>query len=132
MLNGDYGRGDRFCLVPGAGSCLTASSPVSWYGAAAYVKYAPNTKYALVGRYEYFNDPEGFATGIGPGVGQHWQEGTFTLERAIASHIITRLEYRYDATSQPFFPKGASELAKDQSTVALGMIFSFSSAEGGH
>jgi putative OmpL-like beta-barrel porin-2 len=130
MLNGDYGRGDRFCLVPGVSSCVTASSPVAWYGAAGYVKYAPSSKYALAARYEYFGDPNGFATGIGPGIGQHWQEGTFTFERNIASHITSRLEYRHDATSLPYFTKGSTPFAeKTQNTASLGLIFSFTTAE---
>jgi hypothetical protein len=85
----------------------------------------------LAGRYEYFNDPQGFMTGLGPaaGIGQHWQEGTFTFERDIASHIISRLEYRHDETSQPFFAKGASALSKGQDTASLGLIFSFTTAE---
>jgi hypothetical protein len=130
MLNGDYGRGDRY-VSP---ITDTTTTPVSWYGAAGYVKYAFNSKYTIAGRYEYFNDPEGFATGLGPtaGIGQHWQEGTFTFERDIASHIISRLEYRHDATSQPFFAKSASALAKTQDTASLGLIFSFTTAEGSH
>ena len=129
MLNGDYGRGDRICLVPGGSGCITVSSPVAWYGAAGYVKYAFNSKYAIAGRYEYFNDPDGFTTGQG----QHWQEGTFTFERDIASHIISRLEYRHDATSLPYFMKGSTPLAeKTQNTASLGLIFSFTTAEGSH
>ena len=127
MLNGDYGRGDRF-VSP---LTSTITTPVDWYGAAGYVKYAFNSKYTVAGRYEYFNDPEGFATGLGPalGIGQHWQEGTFTFERDIASHIISRLEYRHDATSQPYFAKGTSALSKTQDTASLGLIFSFTTAE---
>jgi hypothetical protein len=128
MLNGDYGRGDRYCVVPGGSGCITSSSPVNWYGAAGYVKYAFNSKYTLAGRYEYFEDPDGFATGL-LGTNQHWQEGTFTFERDIASHIISRLEYRHDATSQPYFAKGASALSRTQDTASLGLIFSFTTAE---
>ncbi|HTM39070.1 MAG TPA: porin [Terriglobales bacterium] len=127
MINGDYGRGDRY-ISPITDAITPA---VDWYGAAGYVKYAINSKYTLAGRYEYFNDPQGFMTGLGPsvGIGQHWQEGTFTFERDIASHIISRLEYRHDATSQPFFVKGASALSKQQDTASLGLIFSFTTAE---
>ena len=120
MLNGDYGRGDRVFTTLG-----TTSPPVSWYGAAGYVKYALNSKYSLATRYEYFGDPEGFQTVVGG----HFQEGTFTLERDIASHIISRLEYRHDFSSEPFFLKGASTLEKSQNTVTGGLVFTFATAE---
>jgi Putative beta-barrel porin-2, OmpL-like. bbp2 len=129
MVNGDYGHGDRFCLVPGVSSCITPSSPVSWYGAAGYLKYAFDPKYAVAVRYEYFDDPDGFATGVGPGIGQHWQEGTFTFERTIASHIISRLEYRHDETSLPYFQQGTSGLVKGQNTAALGLMYTFTTAQ---
>ena len=127
MINGDYGRGDRY--ISPVTNAIT--SPVDWYGAAGYVKYAINSKYTLAARYEYFNDPQGFMTGLGPasGIGQHWQEGTFTFERDIASHIISRLEYRHDETSQPYFAKGASGLSNGQDTASLGLIYSFTTAE---
>jgi Putative beta-barrel porin-2, OmpL-like. bbp2 len=127
ILNGDYGRGDRY-LNP---ITNTATSPVSWYGGAGYVKYAPNSKYAFVTRYEYFNDPDGFTTGLGPalGLGQHMQEVTGTFERTIAGHIISRFEYRHDLSNQPFFPKGTSALAKTQNTVTAGLVFTFNSQE---
>jgi hypothetical protein len=132
MVNGDYGRGDRFCLLSsGSGlPCVTASAPVSWYGAAGYVKYAFNNKCTIATRYEYFSDPNGFATALGPGLGQHLQEGTFTFERDIASHIISRLEYRHDASSEPFFQKGSNPFSeRSQNTATLGLIFTFSTAE---
>jgi hypothetical protein len=127
MLNGDYGRGDRY-FSPLTGA---ATPPVAWYGGAGYIKYAFNSKYALASRYEYFDDPNGFATGIGPkfGLGQHLQEGTFTFERDIASHIISRLEYRHDTASQPFFLRGANALEKGQNTVTAALVFTFTTAE---
>jgi hypothetical protein len=127
MLNGDYGRGDRY-LNP---ITNTGTSPVSWYGGAGYVKYALNSKYAFVTRYEYFDDPDGFTTGLGPalGLGQHMQEVTGTLERTIAGHIIGRFEYRHDLSNQPFFPKGTRALDKTQNTLTAGLVFTFASAE---
>jgi putative OmpL-like beta-barrel porin-2 len=127
MVNGDYGRGDRYSTL-----ASTVTPPVSWYGAAGYIKYAFNNKYTIATRYEYFNDPNGFATGLGPtvGLGQHLQEGTFTFERDIASHIISRLEYRHDASSEPFFQKGPNPFSeKSQNTATLGLIFTFSTSE---
>jgi hypothetical protein len=124
MLNGDYGR-------------VEATSPntaVDWWGAAGYIKYQFNPKYAFSTRYEYYNDPNGFTTGIldANGVGPHIQEVTATVERRIATHLITRLEYRHDVSNQAFFPKGqaSNPLVTGQNTLAAGMMFVLEPSEG--
>ena len=117
QLNGDYGRVQQTSPV----------SPVSWWGAAGYVKYQFNPKYAFATRYEYYNDPNGYTTGIfdANGVGPHIQEVTMTFERRIATHLISRLEYRHDASNQAFFPEGkpSNPLVTGQNTMAVGMMF---------
>jgi hypothetical protein len=117
MLNGDYGRVEA----------TSPNTPVDWWGAAAYIKYQVNPKYAFATRYEYYNDPSGFTTGVldPNGVGPHIQGVTATLERRIATHLITRLEYRHDESNQAFFPKGkaSNPLVTGQNTFAAGMMF---------
>src|SRR2546426_8090921 len=49
MVNGDYGRGDRFSDGEGG-----FSKPVYWTGVAGYVKYAFTGSSAFGGRYEYY------------------------------------------------------------------------------
>jgi hypothetical protein len=124
MLNGDYGRVEA----------TTPNPAVDWWGAAAYIKYQFNPKYAFATRYEYYNDPSGFTTGIldANGVGPHIQEVTATLERRIATHLITRLEYRHDESNQAFFPKGkaSNPLVTGQNTLAAGMMFVLEPSEG--
>ena len=75
MVNGDYGRGDR--LSDGEGGF---SKPVYWTGVAGYVKYAFTGSSAFSGRYEYYNDHDGFTTGTA----QHISEFTTTFERVVA------------------------------------------------
>lgn len=117
QLNGDYGRVEA----------TNPFKPVDWWGAAAYVKYQFSPKYAFATRYEYYNDPNGYTTGIldPNGVGPHIQEVTATLERRIATHLISRLEYRHDESNQSFFPKGkaSNPLVSGQNTMAVGMMF---------
>jgi len=117
QLNGDYGRVEATSPI----------QPVDWWGAAGYVKYQFNPKYAFAGRYEYYNDPQGYTTNIvdANGVGPHIQEFTATFERRIATHLITRLEYRHDASNQAFFPEGkaSNPLVSGQNTMAVGMMF---------
>jgi hypothetical protein len=118
QANGDYGRVEGTLAVP--------NKPVTWWGGAGYVKYQFNPRYAVATRYEYYNDPDGYTTGLGAfGQGPHIQEVTATLERRIANHLISRFEYRHDAASKSVFPKGkaSNPLVSGQNTVAAGLIF---------
>ena len=120
MANYDYGRGDREAGL---------SRPVWWSGAAGYVRYAFNDKYAVAARYENYDDHDGFTTGTGAGKGQIINEGTFTFERTIASHLITRWEYRRDMSNWATLVKGTSPI-KHQDTVSGGLVYVFDLREG--
>ncbi len=119
MANGDYGRGDRSVLggpqFPGV---------AFWTGGAGYIRYAFNEKYALAGRYEYYDDPQGFTTLTA----QHLNEVTGTFERTISHHLITRLEFRRDVSNRPSFLKGSSPI-DNQNTLEAGIIYAFDSKE---
>jgi hypothetical protein len=117
QMNGDYGRvEDAF-----------VKNAATWYGVAGYAKYQFNPLYAVATRYEYFGDPDSYTTGLLAvptfGKGQDLQEVTATFERKIATHMISRLEYRYDTSNAPFFPKGTDKLVNNQNTVTAGVIF---------
>jgi len=115
--NYDYGRGDHI---------NTVVDPVYWTGVAGYFKYALSDKYSFASRYEYYNDHYGFTTGT-PG---HIQEITGTFEHPMATHILTRLEFRHDMANNPIFTKGASTPVSEQTTLTAGMVFLFDSREG--
>ena len=117
MANYDYGRGDRITGV---------ASPVWWTGIAGYVKYALNDKNAIATRYEYYNDHYGFTTGTAG----HVQEVTGTYEHILATHIMTRLEFRHDIANNPVFTKGTSTPVSSQTTMTAGMVFMFDTREG--
>jgi hypothetical protein len=118
MANYDYGH-----------EAITGASPVWWSGFAGYIKYAPNAKWAVATRGEYFIDHNGFTTGLGSP--QKLGEFTGTLERTLAGHIISRLEYRRDMSDQNVFPYRAGQFGNidHQNTVTLGMVYAFSSAD---
>jgi hypothetical protein len=127
MVNGDYGRGDRFDLGEGF-----VSKPVYWTGVAGYVKYAFTGTSAFSTRYEYYDDHDGFTTGFnvnGAPAGVHFHEFTTTFEKLVAHHIISRLEFRRDMSNQPTFLKGSNPV-KDQNTLTAGLVFTFDSREG--
>ncbi|MFB3815304.1 MAG: outer membrane beta-barrel protein [Terriglobales bacterium] len=115
VANADYGRGDR---IEGL------NRPVFWTGGAGYIRYQLNPKLAFSTRYEYYNDHDGFTTGTA----QHISEVTGTLERRIAQHLLTRLEYRHDFSNQPTFLRGSTP-SNRQSTIAAGLIFLLETGE---
>jgi len=117
MANYDYGRGDHIAGVV---------DPAYWTGIAGYFKYALNDKYSVSSRYEYYNDHYGFTTGT-PG---HIQEITGTFEHPVATHILTRLEFRHDMANNPIFTKGTSTPVNNQTTLTAGMVFLFDTREG--
>jgi len=118
MANYDYGY-EHF----------TGISPVWWSGFAGYIKYAPNAKWAFATRGEYFVDHNGFTTGWGSQ--QKLGEFTGTLERTLAGHIISRLEYRRDMSDQNVFPYRAGQFGNidHQNTVTVGMVYAFTTAQ---
>ena len=110
QANVDYGREEKL---------IATGLPADWSGIAAYAKYAVNPKVAVAGRYEYFNDHDGFTTGRA----QHLNEFTGTLERRLAGHLLSRLEYRHDASNEDFFQRGLPTFVKGQTTVDAGLVF---------
>ncbi len=115
MANYDYGHDH-----------LTgAFSSVHWSGIAGYVKYSPNANWGLAARGEYFSDNGGTQTGTP----QKLSEVTFTLQRMLASKILTRLEFRRDMSDQDTLPYRTGLFRDAQNTVTLGMVYAFSSAD---
>jgi hypothetical protein len=110
IANVDYGRQQKLS---------STQTPADWSGIAGYVKYAFNPKVALAGRYEYFNDHDGFDTGKP----QHMNGFTGTFERRIADHLLSRMEVRHDSSNQDFFQRGNSSFVKGQTTVDAGLVF---------
>jgi hypothetical protein len=104
---------------------FSPASPLWWSRFAGYIKYAPNAKWAVATRGEWFKDHNGFTTGTAQNLG----EFTLTLEPMLASKIITRLEFRRDMSDQAVFPYRTGLLKDAQNTVALGMVYAFSSAD---
>ena len=121
MANYDYGHDHST-----SPSSLAVPTAVWWSGIAGYIKYAPNDKWAVATRGEWYDDHNGSTTGTP----QHLSEFTFTLQRMLAAKIISRLEYRRDMSNQDSFPYRNFPLGIDhQNTLTFGMIYAFSSAD---
>ena len=68
-----------------------------------------------------FTDNQGYTAGTIPAV----KEITLTNGYRIRPNFSTKLEYRYDFSNQPYFPKHEDELAKGQSVFLVGVVYSF-------
>jgi hypothetical protein len=122
IANYDYGRDS-----PNPAAAAPVSFTLAkWSGLAGYVKYAPNDKWAVALRGEYFDDNQGWTTGTA----QELSEFTATLQRTISSKLIARLEGRRDMSDAHTFLRGPTGTGvTGQNTVALGLIYAFSSAD---
>ena len=109
-VNFDYGRDKN--IGPGA---------QQWTGIAAAARYAIGKKYAIASRLEWYDDMDGFTTGVAQSV----KEATLTGECKMTGWLLGRLEFRDDWSNQPFFQKGQGSTGRNQPTVLLGMVAFF-------
>ncbi len=116
-LNYDYGQ-NRDALEAQGDNKLN-----HWQGIAVAAHEQATGKQAVSGRFEYFNDPNGFTTGMA----QHLYEGTATYEYKWLEGLLTRVEYRGDFSNVAYFHKQAStkQLVDSQSTVTVAFIAFF-------
>ncbi len=73
-----------------------------WDGLAAYADYQFTQQWSLSLRGEYFDDRNGYRTGvIDPvsGAGQKWKEATVTVGYSPTQHVELRAEGRYDTSN---------------------------------
>ena len=119
-INYDYGQNKIDAANQGKENATAEASP-HWQGVAFAAKGQATAKSALVGRFEYFDDNQGFSTGTR----QELKEFTATYEYKWLSGLLTRGEYRRDWSDQKFFHKGDSNMVDAQSTVTLAFIAFF-------
>jgi len=102
-----------------------------WQGIAAGTKVQFAPKAAVAIRYEYFNDPQGYSTGVH----QNVQEFTGTYEYKWVEGLLARFEFRHDLSSTNFFHKGNTPVVissgyagggvKGQTTLTAGFVAFF-------
>jgi len=80
-----------------------------------------NAKNALAGRFEYFNDPDGFQTGAK----QNLYEFTATYEYKWVEGLLTRIEYRGDFSSVDYFHQDVKKMVDQQSTLTFALVAFF-------
>jgi hypothetical protein len=76
---------------------------------------------AAPGRFEYFDDNQGFSTGDRQAI----KEFTATYEYKWLAGLLTRAEYRRDRSTYDYFHKGNPEMVGAQSTLTVACIAFF-------
>ncbi|MHB1678566.1 MAG: outer membrane beta-barrel protein [Sulfuriferula sp.] len=110
-----------------ANAPLSASLPngplgtATWDGWAAYVNYQFNDQWRLSARGEYFNDQNGFRTGIA----QKWKEGTLTLAYIPTTHVELRAELRQDQSNVASFLNSSGFGKDSQTSEGLEALYKF-------
>ncbi len=119
-INYDYGQ-NRDAIL-GTGDYTTGDNDLNhWQGVAFAAHEQATAKNAIAARFEYFNDPNGFQTGMA----QHLVEGTFTYEYKWVEGMLMRVEYRCDASNVNYFHKLADQTEDQQQTLTVGFIAFF-------
>lgn len=112
MINGDYAH-QKNAISQGVGA--------RWDGVAGYANYKVNDRWRTSLRFEYFNDKDGYRTGVA----QKWKEGTATLVYSPAPSFDLLGEVRDDFSNKHSFVRDSSP-HKSETSVILKAIFKFS------
>ncbi|MDA8094930.1 MAG: outer membrane beta-barrel protein [Betaproteobacteria bacterium] len=116
IVNGDYGTQDNASLADANGA-----STAKWTGVAGYVNYQLAPTWRLSVRGEYFNDKDGYRTGIA----QKWKEGTVTVAYLPAPSYELRGEIRHDWSNQAAFLRSDGTAGKSQTSLGLEALYKF-------
>lgn len=116
VLNYDYGDQDNVTsLVDGT------RIKAKWSGVAAYVNYAFSDQWRISLRGEYFDDSDGYRTGVI----QKWQEGTITVAYLPTTHAEVRGESRWDRSDNHTFAQSDGSAKRDQGSLSVEVILKF-------
>jgi len=115
-LNYDNGSQDNAATATPNGA-----STAKWDGIAGYVTYQFTDTWRLAVRGEYFDDKDGYRTGVV----QKWKEGTVTLAYLPAKNFELRGEIRRDSSNVSSFMESDGTTSKDQTSYALQALYKF-------
>jgi hypothetical protein len=95
---------------------------VSWWGVAAYARWAPTRSLALALRAERFEDPDGARSGTA----QALHALTLTPALTLAPGLVVRADLRLDLSDEPVFEDADGLFTrKSQPTVLLNALYAF-------
>ena len=104
-----------------ATNALPGLQTVKWWYVIPYLNYHINDKWRAALRYQYFDDKDGFRTGVA----QKLQAGTITLAYAPNASTEVRAEYTYDKSNVKSFQYiyGTQQAKDTQSEAAMEFIY---------
>ena len=113
ILNYDYGDQEQAAANGGK---------AKWQGIAGYANYQINDQWRLSLRGEYFDDKDGYRTGVV----QKWKEATLTLAYLPAKEWEIRAEVRVDRSDQSAFLKSDSVTPQsNQHSAGVEVLYKF-------
>jgi hypothetical protein len=115
ILSYDYGNQKNASLLN------ETIGTAKWQGIAGYLNYAINDLWRMSLRAEYFDDADGYRTGIV----QKLKEETVTFAYMPTKSVEIRGEVRADESDQSSFAKVSSTPSKNQFSLGLEGVFKF-------
>ena len=116
ILNVDIGEQENFVSLD-----TGQLDDAKFKGVAGYLNYSINDQWRLSLRSEYFDDEDGYRTGIA----QILREATVTLAYLPSSSLEVRIEARHDRSSTNAFVDDDGGAQRDQQSFALEGVFKF-------
>ena len=114
VLNGDFAAQSK------AIQTNQTFGHASWSGVVGYANYQFNDKWRTSLRAEFFDDPEGFRTGVA----QCWKEATLTVAYAPIKSLELRAETRHDISNvNSFVNANRVSTSNDQQSYALEALY---------
>jgi len=120
---GTYNATDKLSFIVDAAygsQANTDNGTAKWGGIAGYTNYQINDKWRISGRLEYFDDKDGYRTGVQ----QKLKEGTVTLAYLPTKAVELRTEVRADRSNVASFADG-NDAGKSQYQVAVQALYKF-------
>lgn len=102
-------------------AALAGGGDAEWKGLAGYVNYKLGDQWRVSVRAEYFDDQDGFRTGVA----QKWKEATATLAYSPSQNTELRAELRYDKSNVSSFNMPDGTTKDNQYSVGLEAIYKF-------
>lgn len=116
IVNYDYGTQKNATLAGGG------NGTAKWSGIAGYANYQINDQWRLSARAEYFDDKDGYRTGVV----QKWKEATLTVGYLPIKALELRAEIRADSSNvASFADKSGTGASRNQRSYGLQAIYSF-------